>query len=131
MGFQDKITGMNLQLPALDELRGLLREGDTVLVARFIRLGRSRDHVIHWVNSFHQRDTHFKAMDLGIDTTMPAGKSMLFILYLAGRVRPRKHPGEDQGWPASGHRPKPSTLTGISLSSVKRYRKHLQAKLSY
>ncbi|AYA39048.1 recombinase family protein (plasmid) [Hymenobacter oligotrophus] len=44
--FQDKITGMSLQRPALDELLGLLREGDTVLVARFFRLGRSRDHVI-------------------------------------------------------------------------------------
>ena len=30
--FQDKITGMSLQRPALDELLGLLRKGDTVLV---------------------------------------------------------------------------------------------------
>ena len=41
--FQDKITGMSLQRPALDELLGLLREGDTVLVARFFRL----DGVMH------------------------------------------------------------------------------------
>ena len=35
---------------------------------------RSRDRVIHLVNSFHQRGIHFKALDLGIDTTTPAGK---------------------------------------------------------
>lgn len=69
---------MSVQRPALDELLGLLRKGDTVLVARFFRLGRSRDHVIHLVNSFHQRGIHFKALDLGIDTT-PAGKFMLSI----------------------------------------------------
>ena len=63
--FQDKITGVSWHWPALDELLGLLREGDTVLGARFFRLSRSRDHVIHLVNSFHQRSVHFKALDLG------------------------------------------------------------------
>ena len=77
--FQDKITGMILQRPALDEMLGLLREGDTVLVARFFRLGRSCDHVIHLVNSFHQRGIHFKVLDSGIDTTTPAGKFILSI----------------------------------------------------
>lgn len=70
---------MSRQRPALDELLSLLREGDTVLVARFFRPGHSRDHVIHLVNSFHQRGIHFKALDLGIDTTTPAGKFMLSI----------------------------------------------------
>ena len=46
---------MSLQRLTLDELLGLLREGDMVLVARFFRLGRSRDHMIHLVHSFHQR----------------------------------------------------------------------------
>ena len=44
--FQDKVTGMSLQRPALDELLSMLREGDTVLVARFFRLGHSRDQGI-------------------------------------------------------------------------------------
>jgi DNA invertase Pin-like site-specific DNA recombinase len=43
------------------------------------RLGRSRDYVIHLVNSFRQRGIHFKALDLSINTTTPAGKFMLFI----------------------------------------------------
>ena len=66
---EQRAEKMSLQRPALDELLGLLCEGDTVLVARFFRLGRSRDHVIHLVNSFHQRGIHFKALDLGIDTS--------------------------------------------------------------
>jgi DNA invertase Pin-like site-specific DNA recombinase len=49
--FQDKISGLAIQRPALDEMITMLREGDTVVVARFFRLGRSRDHVISLVNS--------------------------------------------------------------------------------
>ncbi|UPL50205.1 recombinase family protein [Hymenobacter sublimis] len=70
---------MSVQRPALDELLGLLREGDTVLVAHFFRLGRRRDHVIHLFNSFYQRGIHFKALDLGINTTTSAGKFMFSI----------------------------------------------------
>ncbi|UOQ69905.1 recombinase family protein [Hymenobacter volaticus] len=55
---------------------GVVARGDTVLVARFFHLGRSRDHAIHLVNSFHQRSIHFKALDLGLDTPTPAGKFM-------------------------------------------------------
>jgi DNA invertase Pin-like site-specific DNA recombinase len=44
--FQDKITGVSTSRPALDTLLAQLRPGDTVMVARFFRLGRSRDHLI-------------------------------------------------------------------------------------
>ena len=157
--FQDKITGMSLQRPALDELLGLLREGDTVLVARFFRLGRSRDHVIHLVHSFHQRGVHFRALDLGIDTTTPAGKLMLSIFaslaeYDRESILEKTRAGQQLAAAQGKHIGRPKgldaenlvkvqkamnkglsvaetvELTGISLSSVKRYRKHLRAALS-
>lgn len=149
-----------MQRPALDELLGLLREGDTVLVARFFRLGRSRDHVIHLVNSFHQRGVHFKALDLGIDTTTPAGKFMLSVFaslteYDRESILEKTKNGQQLA-AAQGKRigrPKGLNaenlskvkkalykglsvtetveLIGISPSSVKRYRKYLQACLSH
>ena len=150
---------MSLQRPALDELLGLLLPGDTVLVARFFRLGRSRDHVIHLVNSFHQGGVHFKALDLGIDTTTPAGKFMLSIFASlaeydcesllektrAGHqlaVAQGKHIGRPKGLDAENlakvkrameeglSMAETVELTGISLSSVKRYRKHLTSGLT-
>jgi DNA invertase Pin-like site-specific DNA recombinase len=57
----------------------ILREDDTVVVARFFRLGRNRDHLIFLVNDFAKRKVHFKALDVGIDTTTPAGKLILSI----------------------------------------------------
>ena len=149
---------MSVQRPALDELPGLLRAGNTVLVARFFCLGCSRDHVIHPVNSFHQRGIHFKALGLGIDTTTPAGKFMLSIFaslaeydresilektkagqQLAARG---KYIGRPKGLDAENlskvrkalekglSLAETAGLTGVSLSSVKRYCKHLQAMSS-
>ena len=157
--FQDKITGMSLHRPALDELLGVLREGDTVLVARFFRLGRSRDHVIHLVHSFHQRGVHFRALDLGIDTTTPAGKLMLSIFaslaeYDRESILEKTRAGQQLAAAQGKHIGRPKgldaenlakvqkamdkglsvaetvELTSISLSSVKRYRKYLRAALS-
>ena len=153
---EQRAEKMSLQRPALDELLGLLREGGTVLVAR---LGRSRDRVIHLVNSFHQRGIHFKALDLGIDTTTPAGKFMLSIFASlaeydhesilektrAGQLLAAaqgKHVGRPKGLDAENLAKVKKALEkgfsvaetvglrGIILSSVKRYRKHLQAALT-
>src|SRR5260221_2689087 len=77
--FQDKITGVAVQRPALDEVLSLLREGDTLVVARFFRLGRSRDHVINLITDLANRKIICKALDVGIDTTTPAGKLIISI----------------------------------------------------
>ena len=77
--FEEKITGMATQRPALDEMLSLLRAGDTVVVSRFNRLGRSRNHLIDLVGEFADRDIVFKALDLGIDSSTVAGKLVLRI----------------------------------------------------
>ena len=139
---------------------GLLRAGDTVLVARFFRLGRSRDRMIHLVNSFHQRGIHFKALDLGIDTTTPAGKFMLSVFaslaeYDRESILKKTKAGQQLAAAQSKYIGRPKgpdaeniakvkkalekglsvaktvELTSIRLSSVKRYCKHLQAALSH
>ncbi len=77
--FQDKITGVSTSRPALDTLLAQLRPGDTVMVARFFRLGRSRDHMIGLFGEFVRKGIHFKALDLGVDSNIPAGKLVLQI----------------------------------------------------
>jgi DNA invertase Pin-like site-specific DNA recombinase len=77
--FQDKVSGVHISRPALDELLSKLREGDTVVVARFFRLGRSRDHLITLISQFAQRGIQFRALDLGVDSSTPAGKMVLQI----------------------------------------------------
>lgn len=152
--FQDKISGLSTQRPALDEMLALLREGDTVVVSRFNRLGRSRDHLIHLVSEFTQRGVTFKALDIGIDTSTPAGnmivgifaslaqydREMILEKTRAGQLLARakgKHIGRPSGVNQENYLKVKKALekglsvseivdlTGISMSSVKRYRKML------
>ena len=153
--FQDKITGLSTNRPALDELLALLRPGDTVVVARFFRLGRSRDHLISLISHFAKQGVQFRALDLGVDSTTPAGKLVLQIfaalaeydresilektragqLLAAAKV---KHIGRPKGLDAEKFAKvkkaverglsvaETVSLTGISMSSVKRYRKQIE-----
>ena len=154
--FEDKITGMSTTRPALDELQSKLRRGDTVIVARFFRLGRSRDHLIKLVSDFNRLGIHFKALDLGVDSTTPAGKMVLQIFAALAEydresilektrsgqllaAAKGKHIGRPKGInPESFSKVKKAverglsvnetvSLTGISISSVKRYRKLIEA----
>lgn len=153
--FQDKITGMSTSRPALDDLQARLRIGDTVMVARFFRLGRSRDHLIHLLGEFSRKGIHFKALDLGVDSATPAGKLVLQIFaalaeYDRESLLEKTRAGQLLAAAKGKHIGRPSgvnaeqlakvrtaverglsvtetvSLTGISLSTVKRYRKQLE-----
>jgi DNA invertase Pin-like site-specific DNA recombinase len=153
--FQDKITGISTSRPALDTMLAQLRSGDTVMVARFFRLGRSRDHLIHLLGEFSQKGIHFKALDLGVDSSTPAGKLVLQIFAAlaeydresilektrAGQLLAKakgKHIGRPVGLDAEKFAKvkkaverglsvaETVSLTGISMSSVKRYRKQIE-----
>lgn len=56
--FKDKITGASTRRPALDTMLAKLRSGVPVMVVRFFRLGRSRDHLIHLLGEFSQKAIH-------------------------------------------------------------------------
>ena len=153
--FQDKITGVSTSRPALDTLLAQLRSGDTVMVARFFRLGRSRDHLINLLGDFARQGIHFKALDLGVDSSTPAGKLVLQIFAAlaeydresilektrAGQLLAKakgKHLGRPMGLDVEKFAKvkkalerglsvaETVSLTGISISSVKRYRKQIE-----
>ena len=153
--FQEKITGISVQRPELDMMLSLLREGDTVVVARFFRLGRSRDHLINLVGSFAKGGIVFKALDLGIDSSTPAGKMIIGIFaslaeYDREMILEKTKAGQMLAKAKGKHVGRPTgvnevnflkvkrgfekglsvseivSMTGISISSVKRYRKQLQ-----
>jgi DNA invertase Pin-like site-specific DNA recombinase len=158
--FKDKILGTSISRPALDEMLAQLREGDTVIVAKFNRLGRSTTHLINLVNDFAKKGIHFRALDFGIDTTTPTGRLMLtFFAALSEYERETilektragqllaKAKGKHVGRPAKINEEKytkvkkalengisvidTSKITGISLTTVKRYRRLIEKKLSH
>jgi DNA invertase Pin-like site-specific DNA recombinase len=81
--FTDKVSGAKAARPGLDTCLQQLNPGDTLLVWRLDRLGRSIRHLIDLVEDLHQRGVKFKSLcDGAIDTTPPSGE-LIFHVFSA------------------------------------------------
>lgn len=65
--------------PALDEMLIHLRPGDTVVVAKLDRLGRSLSHLIELIEHFQKNSITFKSVSEGIDSSTSAGRLMIGV----------------------------------------------------
>ncbi len=78
--FTDVASGAKSQRPGLDKALEYLREGDTLVVWKIDRLGRSLVHLVQTMEVLRERGIGFKSLtDAGIDTTTGVGK-LLFTL---------------------------------------------------
>src|SRR4051794_7475787 len=72
--FTDIASGAKQERQGLDEAFSHLREGDTLVVWRLDRLGRSITHLIQTVSGLGKRGVGFKSVTEAIDTTTSGGK---------------------------------------------------------
>ncbi len=79
--FVEKITGTKASRPELDNLRNMLRQGDTVLITRIDRLGRSAKDLLNIVSEFETKGVNLKVIEQNIDTSTSEGK--LFFTMVA------------------------------------------------
>src|SRR5919199_1335140 len=77
--FTDTISGAKTERKGLDEALQFLREGDTLVVWRLDRLGRSLKHLIETLTTLQQRNIGFKSLTENIDTTTPGGKLIFHV----------------------------------------------------
>lgn len=80
--FIDHFTGSKASRPELDKLREHLREGDTVVITRLDRLGRSTKDLLEIAQDFERRDINLEVLEQPINTTTPEGK-LFFTLVAA------------------------------------------------
>ena len=81
--FTDKVSGSKSARPGLDECLSQLKSGDTLIVWRIDRLGRSVRHLIDVVEDLRQRGVGFKSVcDGAIDTTTASGE-LIFHIFTA------------------------------------------------
>ena len=81
--FTDKVSGSKSARPGLDECLAHLKPGDTLVVWRLDRLGRSVRHLIDVVEDLRERGVGFKSVcDGAIDTTTASGK-LIFHIFTA------------------------------------------------
>ncbi len=72
--FTDIISGSTTERQGLDEALSYVREGDTLVVWRLDRLGRSLKHLIETITNLSNRKIGFKSITENIDTTTSGGK---------------------------------------------------------
>jgi len=78
--FTDKLSGATAERPGLDACLKELRGGDTLLVWRLDRLGRSVRHLVTLVEDLRERGVGFRSLcDGAIDTTTASGELVFNI----------------------------------------------------
>jgi DNA invertase Pin-like site-specific DNA recombinase len=77
--FTDTISGATTVRQGLDAALSYVREGDTLVVWRLDRLGRSLKHLIETITNLNNRKIGFKSITENIDTTTSGGKLIFHI----------------------------------------------------
>ena len=78
--FTDKASGSLDRRPQLDRLLDQLRPGDTIVVWRLDRLGRSLKHLIQLIEDLAEKEVGFRSLTEGMDTTTSGGK-LIFSIF--------------------------------------------------
>lgn len=77
--FEEKASGTRTDRPELAAALDYLRPGDTLVVWRLDRLGRSLKHLIETVAGLEERGIGFRSIHESIDTTTAAGRLVFHI----------------------------------------------------
>src|SRR5713101_2132826 len=78
--FVDKMTGSKAERKGLDEALTYVRPGDTFVVWKLDRAGRSLKHLIDLLNTLKGRGIDFISLTEKIDTTTPGGKLIFHMM---------------------------------------------------
>ncbi|MFD1797957.1 recombinase family protein [Paracoccus aurantiacus] len=78
------VSGSKTERPGLTEALRFLREGDTLIVWKLDRLGRSMTHLLQTVADLEKRGVGFRSLTENIDTTTPTGRLVFHIFGALG-----------------------------------------------
>lgn len=80
--FQETASGKNRERPELEKLLAFARKGDTIVVYKLDRMGRSIRDLINIVGQLDEKGVHLKVLSPDMDTSTPAGR-MVFNIFAA------------------------------------------------
>src|ERR1700712_3336049 len=78
--FDVKISGSHAERPGLTKAQEALREGDTLVVWKLDRLGRSVKHLVDLVGELHKQGVQFKSLTDVIDTGTASGRFFFHVM---------------------------------------------------
>lgn len=77
--FTDKASGVRSDRKGLDDALEYCRSGDSLVVWKLDRFGRSLRHLISSVNALHEKGVGFISIQESVDTTTSGGKLVFHI----------------------------------------------------
>jgi DNA invertase Pin-like site-specific DNA recombinase len=123
--FEDKASGTTRDRPHLIKCMEQLREGDTLVVWKLDRLGRSTLHCIEIANELRERGINLASVTDGIDTGTTNGRLYFTILAALGeaereRIQERTRAGLAAARVRGRVGGRPSVITDKKLALAKR-----------
>lgn len=78
--FEDKMSSSRCERPGLTQALNTLRAGDTLVVWKLDRLGRSVKALVDLVNDLHNKGINFKSLTDSIDTSTSSGRFFFHVM---------------------------------------------------
>jgi len=78
--FEDKMSGSRAERPGLAKALDQVREGDTLVVWKLDRLGRSVKQLVDLVGELRKQEVQFKSLTDAIDTGTPSGRFFFHVM---------------------------------------------------
>jgi DNA invertase Pin-like site-specific DNA recombinase len=121
--FTDTISGAKTERPGLDAALRYLRAGDTLVVWKLDRLGRSALHLIQIVNDLERRQVNITFLTDHIDTTTALGRFFFHICASFAelereRIRERTRAGLQAARARGKKGGRPRALRGIDPKKI-------------
>ena len=96
--FSEKVSGASSEREALKKVLTMLREGDTLVVYKLDRLGRTVKQLVSLIEQFQEKGIQFKSIKDTIDTATPNGRFFFHIMSAFSElerelIRERTQPG--------------------------------------
>ena len=118
--YTETASGAKTSRPELDALLGFIREGDTLVVWKLDRLGRSMSHLLQVVESLELKGVGFICLEQNINTTTPTGKLIFHIFgalaeFEKGLIQERTKAGLEAARSRGRMGGRPSKLTKTKL----------------
>lgn len=96
--YEEAVSGKNTARPELEQCRKALRAGDTLVVWRLDRLGRSLSDLVQIVAELEKRGVYFESLTEKIETGSASGKLQFHVFaalaeFERGLIRERTQAG--------------------------------------
>jgi len=136
--FTDRASGALDERVELARVLDHAREGDTVVVWRLDRLGRSRRHLVDTITELEHRGVGFRSLSESIDTTTPGGKLVFHIFAALAEferdlIRERTRAGLEAARARGRNGGRPSVMTAEKLRAARELyeaREHTTAQIA-